>query len=65
MCSAKLSSLLSLLQHIFSAVKTLVLEALTMVAPQTLAMCVVQVQRDTDLGFNFKLFNGEYIRKTG
>lgn len=38
-------------------IKTLVLEALTMVAPQTLAMCVVQVRRDTDLGFNFKLFN--------
>jgi hypothetical protein len=50
------------LTYISFAVKTLILEALTMIAPRTLAMCIAQVQRDANLKFDFKLVDGEHIR---
>jgi len=41
-------------------VKSLVLEALTMVAPRTLATCVTQVRRDVIFRFDFSLVDGEH-----
>jgi hypothetical protein len=46
-------------------VKSLVLEALTMIAPRTLVVCAVQVQRDASLGFNVKFVDGEHTRMAG
>jgi hypothetical protein len=33
-----------------------------MIAPRTLAVCLMQVQRDVSLGFDLKLVDGEHIQ---
>lgn len=45
-------------------VRDLILEALTLMDPQTICVCLKHIQEDQSIQFNMRLGEGEYIKSS-